>query len=397
MSHPQRVFITGYGSVNCLEGHAALAVHMSELAASASPAAPAGNRPIAAIDHGQYVDPRITRRMDRFTQMAYLAVRKALAGADVELARLHAERTGIIMNTCYGPLDSTRRYISKLICDGPKKVPAAVFPNTVHNAFTGLITMELAAHGSNSTVSGQNPICYGLDLLRQGRDDLLIVGGCDELLGTLESGFAAAGLDHQGDPAEPGAGLYDRDRNVFTLGEGAAVLVLENEASMRARGARPLAEVLDYGMANGMDKVAGKAFPGDAATLERVMAQALQRSGVTPAEVDLVSGAANGLARLTHAEMDALSAVFGKSRAPLVSNAKAALGETLGAASVFSTILALECLASGSVAPMPGVAPGSLPQRYVAGAARSAPLAVALVNGIELGGTITSLALRQPA
>lgn len=394
MNKPQRIFITGYGSVNCL-GEDTFSARMGAAAGQEAPA-PA-SRPIGAIEFGEYDNPRVTRRMDRFTQMAYLAVRKALAKAGVDMATLPADRVGIIMNTCYGPLDSTRRYISKLICDGPKKVPAAVFPNTVHNAFTGLITMEIAAHGTNSTVSGQNPICYGLDMIRQGFDDLLIVGGCDELISTLENGFAAAGLGGAGGAgAGPGPGLYDRDRDVFALGEGAAVLVIENEASMRARGAQPLAEVLDYGMANGLHSEASNAFPSDARTLQYVMQQALERSGVTADQVGLVSGASNGLMRLSQAEMNALATMFGAGSLPLVSNVKAVLGETLGAAAVFSTIFALECLQHGSVAPIPGLAPDCLSERYVAAVAHNAPLEVALVNAVELGGTITSLALRKP-
>ena len=387
MNSSQRIFITGYGSVNCLGGDA-LSDHMR--------APDGGARAIGTLDFGEFDDPRVTRRMDRFTQMAYIAVRKALVKSGVDMAGLRADRVGIIMNTCYGPLDSTRRYISKLICGGPKKVPAAVFPNTVHNAFTGLITMEIAAHGTNSTVSGHNPICYGLDMIRQGRDDLLIVGGCDELIASLESGFAAAGLDGaDGIDAGHGPGLYDRDRNVFALGEGAAVLVIESEASMRARGAQPLAEVLDYGMANGLHGETSNAFPADAAALQYVMQQAMERSGIARDQVDLVSGAGNGLMRLAQAETDALSTLFGKGRMPLVSNVKAALGETLGASAVFSTIFALECLERGSVAPIPGLAAGCLPEHYVAATARSAQLDVALVNAVELGGTITSLALRK--
>jgi len=392
MNQPQRIFITGYGSVNCL-GADTLSERMAAPAAG-EPAQRPGSHPIAAIEFGEYDDPRVTRRMDRFTQMAYLAVRKALARAGVDMAALPADRVGMIMNTCYGPLDSTRRYISKLIVGGPKKVPAAVFPNTVHNAFTGLITMEIAAHGTNSTVSGQNPICYGLDMIRQGFDDLLIVGGCDELISTLESGFTAAGLDCAAD-AGGGPGIYDRDRNVFALGEGAAVLVIESEASMRARGAQPLAEVLDYGMANGLQGEAANAFPADAGTIAHVMRQALARSGVAPEQVGLVSGAGNGLTRLAQAEMDALGTLFGGAGAPLVSNVKSVLGETLGAAAVFSAIFALECLEQGSVAPMPGLVEGCLPGRYVAATARAAELDVALVNAVELGGTITSLALRK--
>jgi 3-oxoacyl-[acyl-carrier-protein] synthase II len=396
-SNKKRVFITGYGSVDCLQQENDLATRMGELYSEVR-AEPMLSRPISTIDEGIYSDDKVTRRMDRFTLMAYIAVRKALAHAAIVPSELASERIGIIMNTCFGPLDSTRHYISKLIRDGAKKVPAAVFPNTVHNAFTGRITMEIKVFGSNSTVSGQNPICYGLDMIREGHDDIMIVGGCDELLTAMTKGFGAAGLQNQAlHEGGTNAGVYETKHNTFKLGEGAAVLVLESEASMRARGAKAYAEVLDYGMTNGLEGGPGAAFPADQIGLKAAMQQALDRAEISRTEVNFISSACNGLARLASAEMDAVSSIFGDDTQPLVSNIKSAIGETLGAASVFSTLLAVHALQAQSVAPVWDLAPGVLNARVVAGAVRHAAIEVALVNGIELGGTITSLALRKCA
>jgi len=396
MSDPRRVFITGYGSVNCLrsdEGFASLA----------PPAAPDAaelpqTRPIAeAATEGQ-VDDRIARRMDRFTLLAYIAVKKAMQHAGVDMAVLPPDRVGLITNTCYGPLDSTRRYISKLIRDGAKKVPAAVFPNTVHNAFTGQITMELKAHGTNSTVSGHNPIAYGLDMIREGRDDLMIVGGCDELLTAMDRSFAHLGLfTGPRANATEAMGGFGSDLNAFVLGEGAAMLVMESEASMRARGATPIAEVLDYGMSNGLAATPGAAFSADAASLVAAMQNALRASHLQADEVDYVSAACNGLPRLARAEIQALDQVFGKGERPLVGNVKAMLGETLGAASSFSAMLAVDVLKQGSAPPVSGLVPGAQPQRIVSGVARSGRFERALVNSIELGGTVTSVLFARAA
>jgi 3-oxoacyl-(acyl-carrier-protein) synthase len=125
------------------------------------------------------------------------------------------------------------------------------------------------------------------------------------------------------------------------------------------------------------------------------MTQALQRSGLRADEVDFIAGASNGLPRLARAEIDAIQSLFGAAAAPLVGNVKSALGETLGAATALSTVFAVDTIADASVAPVWGLAAGLLPARYVAGQAAAAPVSVALVNGIELGGTITSLALRR--
>lgn len=351
-------------------------------------------RTIPDFDPTETVPEKVSRRMDRFTLLAFVAVKQALHSAGLEIRPEARERTGLIFNTCYGPFDSTRRYLIKLIRDGAKKAPAAVFPNTVHNAFTGLITMDLKALGTNSTVSGLNPLCYGLDMIREGRDDVMIVGGCDELIGVITDGFERAEYLQTPAPDDPEASVFDLSHNSFALGEGAAVLVLESEASARVRGARVLAEVLDYGMTNTLAGAAD-AFPADAEGIEMAMLQALKRSGVDPAEVAFVSATSNGLPHVARAERAALDRVFGvDDDGPRIGSIKGALGETLGAAAAFSALLAIEVLESGSVPATWGLPPGQLPPRFVAGESLPIEGEVALVNSLELGGTVTSLALR---
>lgn len=388
MTNKRRVFISGYGTVNRFGSGDRLADHLigPALADDLPNTYPAGN-----LDSDAYGDGKVTRRMDRFTLLAYQAVKQALEMAGVDAANMNRERTGLIMNTCYGPLDSTRRYIAKLIRDGAKKVPAAVFPNTVHNAFTGLITMDLHAVGSNSTVSGQNPIAYGLDMIREGKDEMMIVGGCDELLSALENGFSEVGMFCRSNDGETQCNV-DKKRNGFVLGEGAAVLILESEESLRARGATALAEILDYGMANGIDGCDTTPFPADADGMSHAMRQALDRSGLNAGQVDMVSAASNGLPRVTQAEVVAMGDVFGTGNLPPVCNAKAALGETLGAASTFSAALAIDILRANSASHgWRDSAAGQLLSDFLDRA--TAPETV-LINSVELGGTITSLAVR---
>lgn len=387
MHSKKRVFITGYGSVN--------AVSMDNLGdrdAGVKLARHAPCLPLEELNEQEYARHNITRRMDRFSLLAYIATCKAIANAAIERPMLANDRSGIVMNTCFGPLDSTRRYMAKLIRDGAKKVPAAVFPNTVHNAFTGLITMELGLHGSNSTVSGQNPVCYGFDMIHQGNDDLMIVGGCDELLPAIKSGFDLAGYTSGSDS---GASVFDRHGGQFYLGEGAAVLVLESEESMARRDAAPLAEILNYGMANGLSGSACEAFPHDTTAIVTALRQSLARSGIAASDVDYISAASNGVARVAGAEIDALHTVFDGPAGPIVGNVKSLLGETLGGASVFSTIFALDVLRNGSAPPIHGLAAGLLPPHFVAHQPRSAQFEIALVNAFELGGCCTSLALRR--
>jgi 3-oxoacyl-[acyl-carrier-protein] synthase II len=392
-----RVFITGYGTVSHLDDQASMVEALCSAAQAEEVGLPDAGLSVPDSAIAEHADDKVARRMDRFSLLGYIAVRRALERAGVDVTQCPPERLGIIMNTGYGPLDSTRKYIIKLIRDGARKVPAAVFPNTVHNAFTGLISMALTAHGSNSTVSGQNPVCYGFDMIRSGRDDVMLVGGCDELLPSMTKAFAAAGYGASRETiAAAGAGVFARDDSRLILGEGAAVLVLESEASMLARGATPLAELLDYGMANGLAGGAASIFPADEAALLASMRQALQRAQLSVEQVDLLSAASNGLQHVAGAELAAIGRLFTCLPGPLVSGVKSLLGETLGAAAVFSTILAVQAMAERRAPPTAGLAVGCLPPHFVAGAARASAAQIALVNAVELGGTVTSFALAHP-
>lgn len=384
----RRVFITGRGSVSPFDTDAGGGFAEALFAPGQARGDTCGGR--VGIDLVGAVATPSARRMDRFTLLAYLSVRRALSDAALDIDESQRERSGLIFNTCYGPLDSTRRYTAKLIRDGARKVPAAVFPNTVHNAFSGLITIDIKAHGTSSTVSGSNPLCYALDMIREGRDDIVIVGGCDELIDVVQNGFQP----FDAGSGRPEASVFGRDRDAMRMGEGAAAIVLESEDSARARGARILAEVLDYGMTNGLGELVD-AFPADAEGFAVAMGQALSRSGVAADGVAHVAAAANGLRSVAAAEADAIDSVFG-ARPPLISAARGLLGETLGAASTFAAIAAVEALQHGRVPATHALRPGVLPAHYVAGDAVPATPGVVLVNAIELGGNFTSLVLAPP-
>jgi 3-oxoacyl-[acyl-carrier-protein] synthase II len=358
-----RVVVTGFGAVSRLENGSPVGDLRSYCRAAASghatSAAAPEHRTVGEFHPGRVIPENVLRRMNRFTQMAMVATYRALERAQLEITPERAERVGLVFNTCFGPFDSTRSYILKVIRDGAKKASASVFPNTVHNAFTGLITMDLKALGSNSTVSGYNAVCYGLDLIRNGYDDAVIVGGCDELIEPIILAF---------EEAQMGKG----DARRMVLGEGAAVLVLESAEFAAARGATALAEILDYGMSSAPG-VGTSAFACDSDALEHAMRQALQRSGLQPADIDAVSTCANGSDGLERAEEGALRSVFGASGGIPLVNMKCAVGETLGAAAPFGSML--------------GVA--LLDER-----ARETTRHV-MVNNVELGGTITSMVMSR--
>jgi 3-oxoacyl-[acyl-carrier-protein] synthase II len=368
------VVVTGYGTVSSASSDLESDDFLKELEAVAADGSE--TRSVPEFQAGRLIDEGALRRMDRFTQLSLMATLKALRQARLGADADSRDRVGLVFNTIFAHFDSTRSYMSKLIRDGVKKVSASVFPNTVHNAFSGLITMELKVFGSNSTVTGYNPIAYGIDLIRNGRDDAVIVGGSDELIPAVASAFRSPDFLGGGQP--------------FVLGEGAGVLILESEEFARRRGAVPLAEVLDYGMSYAPG-TARQPFTASAPAMERAMLQALELSGLEPVDLDLVSACSNGLGSLDAAEKEAVRGLLGGDQPPAVASVKPILGETFGASAVLSGVLGVSLLQRQAIPACVDATPSFF---FAEAPVTRRPEHVA-VNSVELGGTCTSVVFKR--
>jgi 3-oxoacyl-(acyl-carrier-protein) synthase len=203
--------------------------------------------------------------------------------------------------------------------------------------------------------------------------------------------------DHTGgDTAAPIAMPFDAARRGFVMGEGGFMLVLEDEASASARGARVLAEVL--GTSSSASSVAINAWPSDEAALVRAMRLAIEDAGITPDEVSVVYAAANGTVPLDRVEAAGIREVFGErgGRGVPVTSIKGAIGE-FGAAGAGSAAAAILCGRQGMIAPTVGfqTAAADCPVDVVSAAAPlPRPDAIVLINSFASGGTNFSAVLR---
>ncbi len=389
MISDRRIFVTGHGSVSPLDNSfPAETDFYDELLETSLLADDCAQptRPIRELHADRYIAHDQLRRVDRLTQMAMISAQKALASAQFSIDRQNEERTGIIFNNCFGPLQSTETYVSKLIREGSKRAPAGLFPYTVVSVLTGLVTMKTKALGTNSTVSGSNSVCYGLDAIRQGTDDVMLVGGCDEITSSLTSWFRHAG--YFGTVSDAGQSDSVTPRSSFLFGEGAATLVLEESESMQRRGSQPRAEVLDYGCVHPLRSPHPYHLTPE--SIEAAMLKALSCSGVQPRQIGLIVSGANGLPQLNHAEDAAVAKLFCNSQPPPAIRVKDYIGETLGSSGVFAVIAAAEALHRRKV-------PGEASHERAANSFTLGALDAeyALVNCYEFGGNINSIVVKR--
>jgi 3-oxoacyl-[acyl-carrier-protein] synthase II len=400
-SAPARVVVTGIGTVNPLATSAA--AFAEALRAGTSALAPltlfdtTGFRSriggqVAPVPLPAALPGPLRRRLSRADGFALAAVAEALADGGVD-PTARPTRIGIALGGTTGgmlrteqcvrdkTLGAVRRYRHGALVGAPISTSADVVATTF--GIGGPRLTVSTACSSSATALG-----IALDWLRLGRCDVVVAGGTESLCATVFAGFNALHAISP-TPCRP----FDRARNGLSLGEGAAVLILERAADAAARGARVHAALLDYGTSADAHHLTAPHPDGTGAIL--AMRRALARAGVAPAAVDYVNAHGTGTPLNDAAEIKAVRAVFGAAAGTLaISSTKAALGHTLGAAGAIEALATIIAVRDGFLPPTVGLEEPEDPDLdFVPRQSRPAALRLALSNSYGFGGNNTSLVI----
>jgi 3-oxoacyl-[acyl-carrier-protein] synthase II len=359
---------------------------------------------LSGFDATKYLPPLKLRRIDAVARVAIAATRDALDDAGFPHAAAGYDRIGVVLGSFSAGVHATGEYLESYLKGGPAGAPALLFSSTVGNAPASQCGLEYGLRGPNTTLmhkeaSGLSAIVFATHLIRRGKIPIVVAGGADDIyerfyrvhdwFGVMADSRHANGADAGAPIAKP----FDAARRGFVMGEGGFMLVLEDEESASARGARVLAEVL--GTSSSASSVAINAWPEDEVALVRAMRLAIEDAGITPDDVDVVYAAANGTVPLDRVEAAGIREVFG-GRDVAVTSIKGAIGE-FGAAGAGSAAAAILCARQGAIAPATGfqTPAADCPVHVVSPAtALPKPGAVALVNSFASGGTNFSVVLR---
>ncbi|HYD48817.1 MAG TPA: beta-ketoacyl synthase N-terminal-like domain-containing protein [Terriglobales bacterium] len=337
------------------------------------------------------------RRMDELSRRFVAAARIALEDAAIDTAKLPPEALGIVAGSVAGNIAGTVEYLQRLFTKGPALASPMLFPNLVLNAPASYAAMELGCIGTNLTVSqlevsAEQAIALGCDVIRQGRAEVVLAGGGDELtdVGTsvYRSTRALAGQAGGRQWSSP----YDCNRSGVVLGEGAALLVLESVERARARGARCYAEIVSE-VSTGVP-AAPFTWPKELGSAPSRLRQWLDRNDNA---IDLVAGSASSSRHLDPFELELLSAIFaGTAHRPSVTSIKGAVGE-FGSAGGLNAAAACLALHHAMVPPLCHLEqpmPGH-DFRFAASRGESQPLQRVLTLAIARGGTVAALLLQK--
>jgi 3-oxoacyl-[acyl-carrier-protein] synthase II len=347
---------------------------------------------VNGFDPGSVASPKEARRLDRNVLLALGAAKEAMA--DAGLNGFDPARVGVVFGSAIGGFLGIMEQGDVLRERGPDRVSPHFLPNVLVDSASGQIAISLGLRGPNYAVvsacaTGSHAVGEAAELIRRGDADAVLAGGTEACMHPLIlAGFCAMrGLAAEDEHPPRASRPFDATRAGFVIGEGAAVLILEELEAARARGATTYAEVVGYGASNDAYHMA--APDPESVGVAEMMRAALKRGGLEPEDVDYINAHGTSTPLGDLAETKAIKDVFGDHAYELaVSSTKSVMGHTFGAAGAIEAMMCVLAIRDGVLPPTINyeTPDPECDLDYVPNEARKADVKVALSNAMGLGG-----------
>ena len=346
-----------------------------------------------------FVDRKEIKRMDAFIHYAMASAHFAMADSGLRIDDGNAARVGVFMGSGLGGLSTLERYHQAYLEEGVRKISPFFIPMLISNLAPGHIAIKYGAKGPNITTTtacaaSSHAIGEGALAIRRGVCDAVIAGGAEATITPMGlGGFCAMkALSTRNDDPARASRPFDKERDGFVMGEGAAIIVLEELESARKRGAQIYAELCGYGASGDAYHVTAPSPNGEGAA--RCMQAALDDAGVSAADVDYIHAHGTSTPYNDQFETMAIKTVFGEhARKMMVSSTKSMTGHLLGAAGAVESVFSVLALRDGVIPPTINYTTPD-PEcdlDYVPNAARRQQIRYALSNSFGFGGTNSCL------
>lgn len=407
----RRVVITGLGTVNPLglnvaDTWQALCAGQSGISKIEHYDASEFSCQIAAtvkdFDVTSIMSDKEARRVDLFIQYALAASDQALADAKLP-ETINKDRVGVAVGAGIGGIATIEDAYQTLIDKGPKRISPFTVPSLVINMAAGNIAIRYGLRGPNfamatACTSGTHNIGYAARTIAYGDADVMLAGGSEKSSTPLAmAGFSAArAMSTRNNEPHKASRPWDKDRDGFVLGDGAAILVLESLEHAQARGAHIYAELTGLGLSDDAFHVTGPSEAGEGAQL--AMSNALVDAGLAPQDIDYINAHGTSTPAGDLAETRAIKALFGEHAYNLaVSSTKSMTGHLLGAAGALEALITILTIKYGVIAPTINLDSPSeeCDLDYVPHVARKKIVRAAISNSFGFGGTNGSLVFQK--
>jgi 3-oxoacyl-[acyl-carrier-protein] synthase II len=355
---------------------------------------------VKGFDATKVLPPKEARRFDAFVHFGMAAAIEAIGDASLQVTPENAERIGVNIGSGIGGLPMIEDTHKLLLASGPRRISPFFIPGAIINMVSGTVSIMFGLKGPNlamvtACTTANHCIGESMRLIEYGDADAMIAGGSEACLCTLGvGGFSAmrALSTRNHDPATASR-PWDTDRDGFVLGEGAGVVVLEEEQHAKARGAKIYCRLAGYGMSADAHHMTAPSEDGEGAA--RSMVNALRSGGIDPTDVDYINAHGTSTPLGDIAETVAVKRCFGSHAAQVaVSSTKSMTGHLLGAAGGIEAVFTALAITHQIAPPTINIF-NQDPQcdlDYVPNRAREMKIRVALSNSFGFGGTNGTLA-----
>ena len=404
----KRVVVTGYGVTspightpedfwNSLHDGKIGIKQITKFDASEIPVFNAGE--IQDFPFDKYFVKKDKNRMDTYSLYAIYAAMEAIENAALDMAQEIRDRVGVIVSSGIGGLQELEDQIIRMHERGMKRIKPMFIPKALSNMGAGNIALKIGAQGvcksiTTACASANDAIGEAFREIKYGFHDVILAGGSEASITKIGiGGFnALTALSTTEDPARS-AIPFDKDRNGFVMGEGAAVLILESLEHAQKRGARILAEVVGYG--SNCDAYHMTTPTPDGSGAAKAIKLAINEAGISPEEVNYVNAHGTSTQANEKGESKAIVAVLGKD-VP-VSSTKSFTGHLLGAAGGVEAIATIEAIRNHFVPMTAGTKELSedIEANVVYGQGQEADIKYAISNTFGFGGHNAVLAFKR--
>lgn len=379
-----------------------------------------GIRPITLFDASQYSSriageitdykaedhfpTKVLKRMDRFIQFSLIAAAEALQNSGLDLTKENGERMGSSVGVGLGGLGEIQAEHKNVLENGPRRISPFFIPMVISNLAAGQISMKYGLKGPNTCIttacsSSAHALGESFRLIQRGDVEIMFAGGAEAVICELGvGGFCAMrALSQRNDDPTKASRPFDRDRDGFVMGEGAAVLILEEWEHAKKRGATILAEVAGYGLNADAYHLTSPAPEGEGAA--RCMNLAIKDAKLNASDVQYVNAHGTSTPVGDGLETQAIKTVFGSHAKEIaVSSTKSMTGHLLGAAGALEAAYCVQAIVHQVVPPTINLDNPS-PEcdlNYVPHEPQQRKVDAALSNSFGFGGTNASLVFRRP-
>ncbi len=312
---------------------------------------------VKGFDPVELFGSRAARKMDRFTQFAMAAAGEAIDHAGLTVTDGNRDRIGVVIGSGIGGVGSLAEQFEVLQTRGSSRISPFLIPMMLPDTAAGTVAIEFGMRGPNMAVvtacaSGTNAVGEAAAIVQRGDADVVLAGGAEAaIIRILMAGFGVMNaITTRNDDPERASRPFDRERDGFLIGEGAALLVVESLEHALSRGAPILAEISGYGLTNDAYHITHPAENGAGAAI--CMQMALQNAGMAPESIDYINAHGTSTPLNDKSETAAIKTVFGDHAFRLaVSSTKSMTGHLLGASGAIEAIFCVRALLDSTLPP----------------------------------------------